>query len=229
MLTAIALDDERPALEVIETFAGRSGILDLKATFTQTGAARRFLEEHPVDILFLDIRMPAMTGIEFTRAIPDDLMVIFTTSYTEYAVESYNLNAVDYLLKPFTYKRFIQAIEKAGELHQARHGHYTDLPPLMLKANYGMVRVWPANILYIEGLDNYLKIHREDADTLVVRMTLKEMMEKLPEQSFARVHRSFIVPFARVDFVRNKIIYIGETEIPLGGTYEADFYSQFEK
>lgn len=226
MLKAIALDDEIPALEVIEAFAGRTDLIELQATFSRTGQARRFLEEHPVDLLFLDIQMPAISGIDFSRSIPKDVIVIFTTSYAEYAVESYNLNAVDYLLKPFTYQRFLQALDKACELYEARFAP-AEQPPIILRANYGLVKVRPNDILFIEGLDNYLKIHLIDKELLVVRLTLREMMEKLSDQKFMRVHRSYIVPFDQIQQVRNKHIYIGEQEIPLGGTYEEEFNRRF--
>lgn len=223
-MTAIALDDERPALEVIEAFAERVEELDLLQTFNKVGAARRFLDENPVDLLFLDIQMPAMTGIEFSRVIPGEVIVIFTTSYTEYAVESYRLNAVDYLLKPFSFQRFQQAFAKAQELFRARLPVAEPLPPLVLKANYGLVKVWPHDILFVEGLDNYLKIHQQGQELLVVRMTLKEMEQLLPETHFPRVHRSYIVALDKVEFVRNKVIHIGAQEIPLGGKYESRFF-----
>ncbi len=171
MLTAIALDDEIPALEIIETFAGRTDLVDLKARFYKIGAARRYLEENPVDLLFLDVHMPAMSGIEFAKSIPKDVIVIFTTSYAEYAAESYNLHAVDYLLKPFTFERFMQALEKARLLYQARLPAIKRQKPIVLKANYGLVNVQPEDILFIEGLDNYLKIHIQEQNLLVVRLT----------------------------------------------------------
>ncbi len=229
MLTAIALDDEIPALEVIEAFSGRSELLDLKACFNKTGEARRYLEENPVDLIFLDVNMPAMSGIEFAQIAPKGIIIIFTTSYAQYAVDSYNLNAVDYLLKPFSFERFQQAIEKAQILHEARLPAVEKEQAIVLKANYGYVKIWPKDIQYIEGLDNYLKIHIENQDLLVVRLTLKEMMEKLPADQFVRIHRSFIISLARVEAVRNKKVFIEEQEIPLGGKYEADFFKVFKK
>lgn len=229
ILTAIALDDEIPALEIIETFAGRTDLLALKQTFTKVGAARRYLDEQPVDLLFLDIQMPAMSGIDFSRVIAPEIIVIFTTSYTEYAVESYNLNAVDYLLKPFPYQRFLQAVHKAQERYQARLPVTDPLPPIVLKANYGLVKVWPHDILFVEGLDNYLKIHLHEQDLLVVRMTLREMADLLPAGQFVRVHRSYIVALDKVEFVRNKVLHLRGREIPLGGTYETLFFQLFGK
>lgn len=156
MLNAIALDDEIPALEIIEDFAGRTDKLALNACFTKTSEALAYLNSQPVDLLFLDINMPAMSGIDLAKRIPPTVMVIFTTSYSEYAVEGFNLDAVDYLLKPFTFNRFEQALDKAIRLRETVQN--TQDESLFLKANYGVVKLSPAEILFVEGLDNYLKI-----------------------------------------------------------------------
>lgn len=224
MLTAIALDDEIPALEIIQTFAEQSGRVRLEACFNKTREALQFLENHTIDLLFLDIQMPRMSGIEFLKNIHSDQLVVFTTSYSEYAVESYNLNAVDYLLKPFTYNRFLQAIDKVETLRKAS----LNPQPLVFKANYGLVSIFPTAILFIEGLDNYIKIHQTGKSPLVVRMPMKSVLEQLPPAAFVRVHRSYIVAIEKIQFVRNKIIHINGWEIPLGGTYEEDFFQIFQ-
>lgn len=130
MIKAIALDDEPPALEIIETFCSRINFIYLQKTFTKTSEAFNYLEKNPVDLLFLDINMPSVSGIEFYRSIPQKMMVIFTTSYSEYAIESYNLSAIDYLLKPYTATRFLQAAEKAKEKYV-----FCILIPLLPKNN----------------------------------------------------------------------------------------------
>ncbi len=230
-MTAIALDDEPPALEVLAAFCQRIDFIDLLQVFSRTGEASRFLEQMPVDILFLDINMPNTTGLEFCQTVPPDTMVIFTTAYSEYAVESYNLNAIDYLLKPFTFKRFLQSVEKAHTNFQLRQqATATNQPPsqLSLRVDYGTAKIEVADILYIEGWDNYAQIHLASGQKrLVVRMTLKTLLEKLPKKDFIRVHRSFIVPLARIGFVRNKIIHIGDKEIPIGSAFEEGFLGRF--
>lgn len=230
MIKAIALDDEPPALEIIEAFCNRSGNIELVKTFTKTSEAFRHLEKFPVDLIFLDINMPSLSGIEFYRSIPQKAMVIFTTSYSEYAVESYDLNAVDYLLKPFTFKRFEQAIQKANDYHrlttnrEAADGKY-----LLLRIDYSLVKIALDDILFIEGLDNYLKVHMKGQKPVIVRMTMKAFQEKLPAASFIRVHRSYIVPIARIEAVRNKMIFIAGEEIPIGSSYEENFFAAFGK
>jgi len=228
MIKAIALDDEPPALKVVESFCSRVDFIDLVKTYTNPEDALKHLAKFPVDLLFLDIKMPSVSGIQFRKKIPEDIMVIFTTAYSEYAVEGFNLNAVDYLLKPFTYERFLQAVNKAGDFYKFYH-HYEPAVHqyLFVRADYSLVKVFLSDVLYIEGLDDYLKIHLTDRKPLVARMTMKGMLEKLPEKEFVRVHRSFIVPLARIEKVRNKMIHIKGIEIPIGSSYEKTFFENY--
>ncbi|QJD77326.1 LytR/AlgR family response regulator transcription factor [Spirosoma rhododendri] len=231
MIRAIAIDDEPPALRIITHFCNLTESIDLLHTFTRTDEAMQFLEQHPVDLLFLDINMPAMTGIEFYQAIPNRAMVIFTTAYAEYAVTGFDLSAVDYLLKPFTLDRFRQAVDKAAE--QLRWQSTPDEPSasperfLHVRADYKLYQIALSDILYVEGLDDYLKIHVQTGHPIVARMTMKAMQQKLPDTDFIRVHRSFIVPFRRIESVRNKVIQLAGQSIPIGASYEADFFERF--
>jgi len=230
MIKAIALDDEPPALEIIETFCNRAGSIELVKTFTKTSEAFSYLEKFPVDLIFLDINMPSLSGIEFYKSIPQKSMVIFTTSYSEYAVESYNLNAVDYLLKPFTFKRFEQAVQKANDFYRfATQQELPDGKYLVLRVDYGLVKILSDDILFIEGLDNYLKIHLHQQKPVVVRLTMKALQEKLSSSKFIRVHRSYLVSLSRIETVRNKTIFIAGEEIPIGTSYEESFFSVFGK
>jgi DNA-binding LytR/AlgR family response regulator len=228
MITAIALDDEPPALKIVESFCGRVEFIDLAKTFTNPNEALKHLEKFPADLLFLDIRMPSMTGIQFAKKVPKDLMVIFTTAYSEYAVEGFNLNAVDYLLKPFTFDRFLQAANKANEYYKFLHNydpsaqHY-----IFVRADYSLLKIMLDDILYIEGLDDYLKIFLAGRKPIIARMTMKAMLEKLPQKAFIRVHRSFIVPLSRIDNVRNKTIHISDKSIPVGNSYEKAFFEMY--
>lgn len=228
MITAIALDDEPPALKIVESFCGRVDFIDLAKTFTNPQEALKHLEKFPADLLFLDIRMPSMTGIQFARQVPKDLMVIFTTAYSEYAVEGFNLNAVDYLLKPFTFDRFLQAAGKANEYYRFLHNadpaaqHY-----IFVRADYSLLKIMLDDILYIEGLDDYLKIFHAGRKPVIARMTMKAMLEKLPQKAFIRVHRSFIIPLSRIEKVRNKTIHIGDNSIPIGNSYEKAFFETY--
>ncbi|MGA0558989.1 LytR/AlgR family response regulator transcription factor [Larkinella sp. VNQ87] len=235
MIRAIALDDEPPALRVLTHFCRQLSSVELVKTFLRPDEALRYLHESPVELLFLDINMPSVSGIEFHQAIPAQLMVIFTTAYAEYAVEGFNLNAIDYLLKPFTFERFQQAIQKATEYHRLRH------PPgsakeayLYIRADYTLHQIALSDILFIEGLDDYLKIHLQSANRpIVARMTMKTILQKLQEadpetERFVRVHRSYIVAFNRIEQVRNRMITLAGEEIPIGMSYEAEFFKRFQ-
>ena len=224
MIRAIAIDDEPPALRIIERFAANVPSLTLERSFTRPGEALEYLHSHPIDLLFLDIQMPSISGLNFYKNLPGEPMVIFTTGYSEYAEEGFNLQAVDYLLKPFTNERFEQAVSKAiSALEFKRQQAAGGQQYISIRADYSMHRVLLGDILYIEGLDDYLKIHIDNAKPIVARMTMKAMVESLPEASFMRVHRSYIIPLARITMVRNKTIYIGEAQIPIGGSYEEAF------
>ncbi|MES1221655.1 MAG: LytTR family DNA-binding domain-containing protein, partial [Bacteroidota bacterium] len=153
--------------------------------------------------------------------------VIFTTAYSEYAVEGFNLNAIDYLLKPFTFERFTQAMNKAKSA--ARQNEEQKEKYLFIRADYSLIKIAIDDILFIEGLDDYLKIHIHNDKPVIARMTLKSILEKLPSADFIRVHRSYVVPFSRIKSVRNKIISIEQEEIPIGTSYEENFLKLFNK
>ncbi|QDK83604.1 response regulator transcription factor [Spirosoma sp. KCTC 42546] len=234
-MKAIALDDERPALDVIEAFCSRIDFVDLVKTFTRTGEARIYLESNPVDLIFLDINMPKESGLAFFKSITQQTLVIFTTAYSEYALESYDVEAADYLLKPYTFERFNKAMQRAQArwrtLQQINSQNLSESEPtqLFFRADYGLVKVTVADIFFIEGLDNYLKIHVREGQPVVLRLTLKAILDKLPATKFIRVHRSFIVAIDKIQSIRGRMILIGEEEIPIGSSYEKDFFSLFMK
>ncbi|HEY1031126.1 MAG TPA: LytTR family DNA-binding domain-containing protein [Flavipsychrobacter sp.] len=220
MITAIALDDEPLALVIVKQFCSRIDFIDLKKTFTETEEALAYLKENPVDLLFLDIKMPAISGIDFYKMAGQDTMVIFTTAHSEYAIEGFNLNAIDYLLKPFDFNRFKHAVTKAQDFYNYSKDKTDEPKPfLFIRADYSMVKIELKDILFIEGLDNYLKIHLDNAKPITARMSMKTMIEKLPAKDFLRVHRSYIVPLNKIQSVRNKTIQLPNKEIPVGTNY----------
>lgn len=229
MIKAIAVDDEPPALKVIENFCAKVDSVELVKTFNKPTEALAHLKKFPVDLIFLDIQMPSMTGLEFHKAIEQNTMVIFTTAYSEYAVEGFNLQAIDYLLKPYTFERFQQAVEKAKEFYSYQYQKENTQSYLFIRADYSLVKVNIAEILYIEGLDDYLKIHLPGKKPVVARMTMKAIIEKLPANEFIRVHRSFIVPVSKIESIRNKVIQLSGVEIPIGTSYEEEFFKLFKK
>lgn len=228
MITAIAIDDEPPALKVMELFCKEVDFIDLQKTFTGTEEAARHLKKFPVDLLFLDIQMPSISGIDFYKSIEQHTMVIFTTAFSEYAIEGFNLSAIDYLLKPFTRERFRQAAQKANDYAAyLKQNHQAAAEDLFIRADYTLHKIALNDIVLIEGLDDYVKIQLEHQKPIVARMTLKSLIEKLPEKDFMRVHRSFIVAIKKVHQIRNKVIYIGEHKINIGQSFEAGVFERF--
>ncbi|KRB54854.1 LytTR family DNA-binding domain-containing protein [Flavobacterium sp. Root186] len=228
MIKAIALDDEPLALEILQSLCDTIEYIELNKTFTKSDEAFKYLKKYPVDLLFLDINMPSISGLDFYKKLSHKTMVIFTTAYSEFAVEGFTLSATDYLLKPISLSRFQQAAEKAFSQWKLQNQNI-EQQYLFIRADYSLIKILFSDILYIEGLDDYLKIHIQNQKTVVARMTLKAILQKLPETEFIRVHRSFIIPISKISKIRNKIIFIGQAEIPLSVSYEESFLKLFDQ
>ncbi|UUF15524.1 MULTISPECIES: LytR/AlgR family response regulator transcription factor [Flavobacterium] len=228
MIKAIALDDEPLALEILQSLCDTIHYIELKKTFTKSDEAFKYLKKYPVDLLFLDINMPSISGLDFYKKLPHKTMVIFTTAYSEFAVEGFTLSATDYLLKPISLSRFQQAAEKAFSKWKQQNQNI-EQQYVFIRADYSLIKILFSDILYIEGLDDYLKIHIQNQKTVVARMTLKAILQKLPETEFIRVHRSFIIPISKISKIRNKIIFIGQAEIPISVSYEEAFSKLFDQ
>ena len=224
MIKAIALDDEPLALEILQSLCDTIEYIELEKTFTKSDEAFKYLKKYPVDLLFLDINMPSISGLDFYKKLPHKTIVIFTTAYSEFAVEGFTLSATDYLLKPISLSRFQQAAEKAYSQWKQQNQNI-EQQYLFIRADYSLIKILFSDILFIEGLDDYLKIHIQNQKTVVARMTLKAILQKLPETEFVRVHRSFIIPVSKVSKIRNKIIFIDQTEIPISASYEEAFFA----
>lgn len=221
MIRCILIDDEPLPLELLSAFASRIPNLQVVGSFTDPLLAKEYLKTQPVDLLFLDIEMPHLNGIQLLNSLTVKPMTIFTTAYPEFAVDGFELNAVDYLLKPFDFSRFQKAVDKALE-----YQHYTQNPKqsgpepyIFVKSEYKAVKINLKDIIYIEGMDSYVKIYAGGKPVLSL-MSMKAMLDMLPAEDFIRVHRSFIIPIAKVTSIRNKVFKIGDKEIPIGGTYE---------
>lgn len=217
MIKAIALDDEILALKIIENYAEKIETLSLEKIFNTQSDAQKYLNKFPVDLIFLDIEMPSKNGMDFYKSIPQNTKVIFTTAYSEYAVDAFSLNAVDYLLKPFSFERFKSAVEKVKinpENDNIKH--------LSIRADYKLHKINFDDIQLIEGLDDYIQIHLKDHSKITARSSMKNIMEKLSEKDFIRVHRSYIVPVADIKTIVNRNIHIGDFIIPIGETYKDD-------
>ncbi len=221
MIRAIAIDDEPLALEVIKKYVSDTPVVSLVGTFTDAIQALSFLKTQQIDLIFLDIQMPDINGIQFANNLKNRPFIIFTTAYAEYAVQGFDVEAVDYLVKPIKFDRFMKAVMKVSKRLS------TEVPEktveegfIFVKSEYQMVKVFFNDIRYIEGLDDYIKIHLlGDLKPILSLMSLKGIIQKLPADQFMRVHRSFIIPLKSIVSIRNKIIYLDKVKIPIGDTY----------
>jgi DNA-binding LytR/AlgR family response regulator len=222
MIKAIALDDEPLALQLMQQHCQQINTVQLLATFTNPDEAANFIYNNPVDLIFLDIQMPDISGLQFYKNLTQKPVVIFTTAFKEFAVEGFNVDAVDYLLKPFEHNRLQKAIAKAGDYIQFLQSKQPINEHIFIKVNYEMMKINIADIDLVEALDDYIKIYTKPTPVLTL-MTMKSFTEKLPTQHFVRIHRSYIVPIKKVErFTKNKVYIVGK-ELPIGSSY-ADVY-----
>ena len=221
MLNAIAIDDEPFALEVIKSLTDKIQFINMEGYYNNTCEAVALLENKSVDLMFLDIRMPGLNGLEFLKSMPNPPMVIFTTAYDEHAVEGFEVNAVDYLLKPFSLTRFLKACNKAYEQKNLRNdlaSPVTQHRHFYLKSGYENIRIETDTILYAEGLGNYVQLVLTDKK-VVTRLTMNEVEALLCPSGFLRIHRSYIVSLHHVQRFDNKSIWVRQTELPIGPLY----------
>jgi DNA-binding LytR/AlgR family response regulator len=222
MISCIAIDDEPLALGLMTNYCWQVAYLDLKKTFTKPSEARDYLVKFPVDLLFLDIQMPDISGIEFYKSLETEIPVIFTTAYSEYAVEGFNLNAVDYLLKPIRFTRFEQAVRKTRDYLEYLNNHDTSAEKfLFVRSEYKLMKIACNEIEYVQGMDNYVRIFIQGEKPVMSKITLKELSDKLPA-SFVRIHRSYIVNTSRMISYGNKTIMLGERSLPVGNNFEGE-------
>ncbi|MFI3262834.1 MAG: LytTR family DNA-binding domain-containing protein [Rikenellaceae bacterium] len=232
-MNILAVDDEPLALSVIETFAKQVSVIEDITLMTSAVEALEFLQNNDVDLVYLDINMPYLTGVEFAKLIPDSTMVIFTTAYEEYALTGFDLSAVDYIVKPFSFDRFLKATMKANELLTLRNsesgvvGNYSS-EYLMIKVEYSVVKVLVNDILYVEGLKDYVKLYTTSKN-YVTKSTMKNVEQRLSAEKFMRVHKSYIINLGNVSVFENNCIDLGGTKIPLGSGYRERFFDFLEK
>ncbi|MCW3463789.1 LytR/AlgR family response regulator transcription factor [Chitinophaga nivalis] len=221
-LTAIAIDDEPVALAVIQNHAAMVPFLEMKGFFANAFEALDFLSKEKVDLLFLDIKMPDISGLDFLSSLPQPPMTIFTTAYSEHAVKSFELDAIDYLLKPFSLIRFVKACNKANSLLQLKlngGGTLREVPEyIFVKSGYEQFKVVLEDILYLESAGNYVNFILTDRK-LISRLSMQEATDLLPASFFTRVHRSYIVANNKIERADRNALYIRNIPIPIGAAY----------
>ena len=228
MINTIAIDDEPLALQLVNGYIEKTPGLKLLGGFDNPLDAIDFLAGNDIDLIFIDIQMPDLSGLEFTRSIAKGPKVIFTTAYEKYALEGFRLDVVDYLLKPFSYEEFLRAVQKVQKLIRLEKGVHDQVDAnnefLFLKSDYKIKRINFNDILYVEGLKDYVKVYTQNSPKPVLSLTTMKLLElKLPISKFMRVHRSFIVNLEKIDTIeRNRIIF-GKTYIPVSDQYKEKF------
>ena len=241
MLKCIAIDDEPLALRQIESYIRKIPYLELTASCNNALEAQQFLAAQHVDLIFVDINMPDLSGVEFVRSLVDRPMVIFTTAYSEYAVEGFKLDAVDYLLKPFSFADFSRSAGKANSLYELRHNQRAGVPEatpealpkdkeyISVKADYKVSLVKISDIVYLESEGEYVRMHLADGTTITTLFRLKNMEAALPSDMFMRVHRSYIVNLRCIKgYVRGRV-FLSDTEyVPIGENYKESFQHYIE-
>lgn len=232
-LRCIAIDDEPFALEILSDDIKKIAFLELITTFSSALDASTWLSANAVDLIFLDIQMPTVTGTQFLRTIPNPPMVIFTTAYEQYALEGFELNVIDYLLKPIPFERFLKAVQKAYDLFELRKKE-TPSPAavergfLFVFSEYKEIKLYYDEILYVEGLKDYVKIFtKQFPKPILTRLNLKAIEAKLPPKEFCRVHNSFIVALNQITAIQKTKIQIEKQDIPIGNRYLAQFEQQY--
>lgn len=240
ILRCALVDDEPLALSLLESYVRKTDSLELCGSYSSAIQAMKSLPEHPVDLLFLDIQMPELNGLEFSRMVSDNTRIIFTTAFEQYAIDGYRVNALDYLLKPISYNDFIEAVNKALQWFELRKkaetpdSVQTSLPTdsnhIYVKSDYKIVQIELDKILYIEGLKDYIKIYTEDNPRPILSLTsMKTMEEKLPSNRFIRVHRSYIVQKQKIKIIDKGRIVFGKEYIPVSDSYKQELQNYSQK
>ena len=232
-MNCIIVDDEPLAREAIQMLVDQTENLNLVGTFKSPEQASSFLMENSVDLIFLDIQMPGMNGIEFSKSISKETFIIFTTAYAEYAVDSYEVDAIDYLIKPVKWERFQKAVEKAQTYSKLfktsdfeNQIEITSDDHFFVRADRKMFKIYFDQILFIEGLKDYVVLHTE-SQKIITAMNIKTIHAKLPETLFARVSKSYIINVKQMDSIDNNTVFIGKNEIPIGTIYRDAFLEEF--
>lgn len=227
--TCIIVDDEPPAIRLLEKYISKVHFLSLENSFTNPLEALQYLNSNTVNLVFLDIQMPEISGIQLSKIINNNTQIIFTTAYAQFALDSYDVAAVDYLLKPIDFERFYKAVNKINALPQPIQETDTD-SYLFVKTDgkNNFVKLFIKDILYIEGLKNYLSIQLRH-EQIITYGTLKHLKESLPKQDFVQTHKSYIIALKHIDKIDNQSVWINNSELPIGNTYKKEFYEEISK
>lgn len=235
-LKCCVIDDEPLARDLICSFIKKTPFLELDNSYASASEAIRPIMDGNIDLVFLDIQMPELNGIEFAKIIPQDCRIIFVTAYEQYAIDGFRHNAIDYLLKPVSYSEFLTASQRAlqwAELKKKAQSATTNQDSkqyIIVKSEYKLIQIDVSKILYIEGLKDYVKIYTEDSPTCILSlMNMKTIEQNLPSDKFIRVHRSFIVQMSKINVIERNRIVFGKKYIPISDTYKKAFSDYLQR
>ncbi len=226
------IDDEPFALELIRGYVLKTPFLELSQCFSNPFKALSYLTANSTDLVFLDINMPELSGIQLLKSLPNPPRVIFTTAYPEFGAESYEYNAVDYLLKPVNYERFLKAVNKAAEaLNQRKQGNAAveafaeRRNDIVIKSGTQLIKINPEEILFVEGSGNYMTFHTTGKKIMSL-LTMSEVLESLPADLFIRIHKSFVVSLKHIELIEKHDVYVQGKALPIGNTYHEQFFQR---
>lgn len=229
-LKCAIVDDEPLALGLLESYVTKTPFLELTGKYSSAVQAMKELPDKQADLIFLDIQMPELNGLEFSKMVPPQTRIIFTTAFEQYALDGYKVNALDYLLKPISYNDFLQAANKAVQWFELLKQPQEEITSIFVKSDYKLIQIELDNILYIEGLKDYVKIYEEGTNHPVLSlMSMKSMEELLPASRFMRVHRSYIVQKSKIRVIDRGRIIFGKTSIPVSDSYKTAFQEYLDR
>lgn len=229
-LKCAIVDDEPLALSLMESYVNKTPFLSLEGKYSSAVQAMKELPDKQIDLLFLDIQMPELNGLEYSKMVMPTTRIIFTTAFEQYAIDGYKVNALDYLLKPISYVDFLQAANKAVQWFELSQQPKEEIQSIFVKSDYKLVQIELKKILYIEGLKDYIKIYEEDvAKPILSLMSMKAMEDLLPSSRFMRVHRSYIVQKDKIRIIDRGRIVFGKNYIPISDSYKQSFQEFLDK
>ena len=223
-IQSLIIDDEPVAREILRTYIGDTPKLEIAGECEDAMQALEMIQNKQVDVLFLDINMPGLSGISLLKSLPDPPTVILTTAYSEYAIEGFELNVTDYLLKPFSFERFLKAVNK---IPRKENENQTD-QPLIIKSDGRTFRISKDEILYLESQGDYVVIHTKN-ERFTTYDRLKSILERLPSTDFVRIHKSYAISLNKINYVEGNMVVIGSAELAIGKTFKDEFFAKFER
>lgn len=226
----IIIDDEPPATRILENYIEKVSFLEKAGVFNDSLKALEFLNTESVDVIFLDIQMPQLTGLQLSRIISKDIKIIFTTAYPDFALEGFELNATDYLLKPIAFERFYQAVSKLNAEQKAEviPNNSSDFIFIKTDGKNKFQKLFLNEILYVEGLQNYVCIHTQKQQ-IITHSSLKNVIESLPEKDFIQIHKSYVIALKQIESTDSFSVFINAKELPIGGTFKDAFFERIDQ